>query len=179
MESPLQISKLNDFIFCPHSIYFHNLYGNYNESVFHDTPQQTGKIKHESIDKKIYSTSRDILQGIEIYCENLNLIGKIDIFNKKTGELIERKAKINKIYDGYILQLQVQYFCLREMGYKVKSLSLHSLVDNKRYPVPMPTSKDLAKLKKLIKQIDAFDPASVKNTNLKKCQGCIYKELCA
>ncbi len=179
MESPLQISKINDFIFCPHSIYFHGLYENYAESIFHDTPQQTGKIKHESIDKKIYSTSRDILQGTEIYCEKLNLIGKIDIFNKKTGELVERKTKISKIYDGYVLQLQAQYFCLKEMGYKVKSLSFHSLVDNKRYPIPMPTSKDLAKLKKIIKQINSFDPASDKDTNQKKCQSCIYKEFCA
>ena len=28
MENPIIASNLNDFIFCPVSIYFHNLYGN-------------------------------------------------------------------------------------------------------------------------------------------------------
>ena len=27
MENPIIISNLNDFIFCPASIYFHNIYG--------------------------------------------------------------------------------------------------------------------------------------------------------
>lgn len=179
MEIYLQISKLNDFIFCPHSIYFHSLYESYDESVYHQTPQQTGKIKHASIDDKKYSTSKDILQGLEIFSEKLNLIGKTDIYNQKTGELIERKTKISKIYDGYILQLQAQYFCLEEMGYSVKNLSFYSLSDNKRYDVPVPTKSDFEKLYDLINQIGLFNPDNPKNINQQKCLNCIYRGLCA
>jgi hypothetical protein len=51
------------------------------------------------------------LQGLDVYSEEYGICGKIDIFDKKTGELIERKSLIKrendkeKIYLGYKLQL--------------------------------------------------------------------------
>jgi len=44
MEDYIQITKLNDFIFCPYSIYFHSIYQNYNERVYHGSAQVAGKI---------------------------------------------------------------------------------------------------------------------------------------
>ena len=40
MEDYIAISTLNDFIFCPYSIYLHNVYMETDESVYHATPQK-------------------------------------------------------------------------------------------------------------------------------------------
>ena len=51
-EDYISISTLNDFIFCPYSIYLHNVYENTDESLFHATPQTQGRIAHEAVDDK-------------------------------------------------------------------------------------------------------------------------------
>ncbi|MEK7453201.1 MAG: type V CRISPR-associated protein Cas4 [Patescibacteria group bacterium] len=180
MEEYIQISKLNDFIFCPRSMYLHSIYESFNEKVYHETPQVIGKIKHATIDEKRYSTRKDILQGSEVYSQKYNLVGKIDIYDKKKGELVERKTKIQKIYDGYKYQLYAQYFCLKEEGYDVKKIFLHSLNDNKRYEIELPDELETKKFEFLISNILNFD--ILKNNNLKqnpnKCEKCIYRHLC-
>lgn len=118
MENYLQITKLNDFIFCPKSLYFHGLFENFGEETYHSTPQIVGKISHTPIEERKYSTSADILQGTTIFSEEYGLCGKIDIFDKKTGILTERKYKIKKVYDGFKYQLFAQMFCLEEIGLK-------------------------------------------------------------
>lgn len=115
MESYILLSELNDFIFCPRSIYWHHIYGRYTTSAYHDTSQILGNIAHKTIDTATYSTRKTILQGTAIYSDRLKIAGKIDIFDTKTGILTERKRKIKKIYDGYLLQLYGQYICLSEM----------------------------------------------------------------
>lgn len=60
-------------------------------------------------DSATYSTQKGMLQGISVYCEKYNLVGKIDVFDKKTGILTERKKKIKTVYDGYIYQIYAQY----------------------------------------------------------------------
>lgn len=64
MEEPIAITKLNDFIFCPASIYFHGLFGSYSEIMYQSQKQPDGKEAHKAIDTGGYSTSTDILQGI-------------------------------------------------------------------------------------------------------------------
>lgn len=78
METYIPISFLNDFIFCPRSIYFHQLYGRTNENIYHTTAQSEGKMAHKSIDNKTYTTSKKVLQTIEIYSSRFGLGGKID-----------------------------------------------------------------------------------------------------
>lgn len=179
MDPYIQISQLNDFVFCPKSIYFHNLYGKYNQSVYHEAPQIAGKIKHENIDQHRYSTEKRYLQGLEVFSNEFRLCGKIDILDTETGSLIERKNKIVHIYDGYKFQLYGQYFSLLEMGYTVNNLFLHSLSDNRRYPIDVPDDAAKAKLQKLT---DAFLTFDVGQKNFKqaseKCCRCIYRELC-
>ncbi|MBU3964935.1 type V CRISPR-associated protein Cas4 [Patescibacteria group bacterium] len=97
MENYIQISKINDFIFCPKSIYFHGIYENFSEKTYHQSPQVKGKIKHESVDKQKYSTAKKYLQGLEVYSEKYNLFGKIDIYDQENKILIERKNKIKII----------------------------------------------------------------------------------
>jgi CRISPR-associated protein Cas4 len=113
------------------SLYFHSLYENYSERIYHSTPQTVGKIKHENIEQERYSSLKRYLQNFPVYSEKYNLMGKIDIYDKEEKSLIERKFKINRIYDGQKYQLYAQMFCLQEIGFEVKNLFIHSLSDNK------------------------------------------------
>lgn len=100
-EQPLAISLLNDFIFCPASIFFHSLETEENIMV-QDSFQLNGTNAHKHFDSATYPTEKSVLQGVSVYCEKYNLIGKIDVFDEKTGVLTERKKKIKTVYDGYI-----------------------------------------------------------------------------
>lgn len=180
MEEIILISYLNDFIFCPISIYFHKLYGNLEQTLYQRDYQINGKSAHKTIDDKTYSTSANILQGIDVYTEEYGILGKIDIFNIKEGILTERKKKIVEIYDGYIFQIYAQYYALKEMGYDVKQIRLHSLEDNKTYNIELP-EKDIEmknKFIKLIKDMREFTFENFKQTNRKKCEKCIYEPSC-
>jgi len=178
MEENIKISNLNDFIFCPRSIYFHNLYSSFDERMYQTTYQTKGKNAHKNVDEQKYSSKKDILEGIDIYSEELGVIGKIDLFDAKNGILTERKNKIKKIYEGYYLQIYAQYFCLIEMGYKIKEIRFYSLSDNKIYRVNLPTEQDKQKIKDIISDMNAFDLDSEFSQNPNKCKMCIYKELC-
>lgn len=179
MEPYIQISKINDFIFCPKSIYFHGLYENFSEKTYHQSPQVKGKIKHESVDYQKYSTAKKYLQGLEIYSEKYNLAGKIDIYDQESKALIERKNKIKVIYDGYKYQLYAQYFCMEEMGYKVKKLYFYSMSDNKKYKIDLPCCKEREKFERTLQEIREFNMLTVNFTpNSAKCEQCIYRELC-
>lgn len=138
MEETILISYLNDFIFCPVSIYFHKLYGQLDKNIYQSTFQVNGTDAHKSIDEKTYSSRKNILQGIDIFSSIYNIQGKIDLFDIATGKLIERKNKVSRIYDGYIFQLYAQFYGLVEMGYTVKQLIIHSMMDNKNYSIKLP-----------------------------------------
>ena len=99
MELYLKISYLNDFIFCPLSIYYHQLYGELSERMYYGSAQLDGKAAHSAIDEQRYSTHKNILQGMDIYSSEYNLCGKIDLFDTEKGLLTERKKHIETIYD--------------------------------------------------------------------------------
>ncbi len=181
METYIPISFLNDFIFCPRSIYFHQLYGSYDTQLYHQKPQIAGRAAHDSIDKKSYSTRKNVLQGIEIYCERYRVCGKVDLFDINSGKVIERKRQIKTIYDGYIFQVYAQYHALCEMGYKVKSIVIYDITHNKNHPIPLPHQNPemQQKFENLIEQINSFDlNASVFAPVEAKCRNCIYSNLC-
>ncbi|MFP4402136.1 MAG: type V CRISPR-associated protein Cas4 [Candidatus Nanoarchaeia archaeon] len=179
MEENIIISNLNDFIFCPRSIYFHNLYYQFDEKVFHSTYQQKGKDAHKNVDTQTYSSKKNILQGIDIYSEELGVIGKIDLLDLDNKELIERKNVIKTIYEGYYLQIWSQYFCLIEMGYEVEKLSFYSMKNNSKISIDLPTDENKRRLKEVISQMRSFDLFdTLFSQNPKKCEMCIYKELC-
>ncbi|HUN02570.1 MAG TPA: type V CRISPR-associated protein Cas4 [Niabella sp.] len=174
MESYITLSFLNDFIFCPRSIYFHQLYGSFAETVYKQSPQYKGTAAHETIDERTYSTSAHILQGMEVYSEQYNICGKIDVFDSLKGRLTERKREVKTIYDGYVFQVYAQCFALREMGYAVKEIVIHD-------PIPLPENDAamLAKFEQLIADIQTFDLETTPFTPLlSKCQNCIYNQLC-
>ncbi len=179
METYIPISKLNDYIFCPKSLYLHSIYENFSPSVYSGDKQISGKINHETIDNIKYSTRKNILQNFPVYSNKYGLMGKIDLFNTKTKELIERKTKIVKIYDGYKMQVYAQYLCLVEMGYDVKKITLYSLRDNKKYNIALPNKKDINKISQIISLMYNQDQ-DFKNIkfNKNKCENCIYRNLC-
>lgn len=180
MEEIIHITYLNDFIYCPVSIYFHKLYGSVEGKLYKREYQIDGTAAHKAIDNKTYSTRKILLQGIDVYSDKYQIEGKIDIFNVETGELIERKNKINAIYDGYIFQIYAQYYALIEMGYDVKILSLYSICDNKKYNVKLPNDdeKMQEKFEKIIKDIRKFEFEKYEPQNIEKCRKCIYEPVC-
>lgn len=180
MERTLRISNLNDFIFCPASIYYHGLYEPLDRSMYQQIDQIRGSHVHESIDRSYYSTSRHILQGIDVYTMKYNLVGKIDIYDVNRGELVERKHNIITIYDGYIFQLYAQYFGLKEQGYCARKLKLYSYKDNKSYVIAIPQHGEskFHQFETLINEIRNFDIKTFYQKNTVKCERCIYSELC-
>jgi len=180
MDNLIQISKINDFIFCPYSLFFHSVYESFDSRVYHRDPQAVGKIRHENIDEGRYSTAKKYLQGTTVYNEEMRIIGKIDIYDIERQSLIERKNKIKKVYDGFRYQLYAQYFCLIEMGMPVKQIFLHSLSDNKRINLSLPDENDKNKLIALLSQMRNFkvDVNILLRPNKNKCLQCIYSELC-
>lgn len=181
MEAYIPISFLNDFIFCPRSIYFHQLYGSYNTQLYQQKPQVAGKVAHASIDEKTYSTRKNILQSVEIYSERYKLCGKIDLFDVDSGKLSERKREIKTIYDGYVFQVYAQYHALTEMGYTVNSIVLYDITHNKNHPIPLPHENHemQQKFEKLIDDLNSFDMNKGDFVaNEQKCKNCIYSNLC-
>lgn len=180
MEQPIKISNLNDFIFCPASIYYHGIFDELDSSVYQEIDQIRGKYAHEKIDQSGYSTRKDVLQGIEVYTEKYNIIGKIDIYDGDKKRLVERKHKIVTIYDGYIFQLYAQYFALQEQGYEILELKLYSSSDNKSYTVHLPKDDPIMfhKFEGVVENISNFDLAGFRQENLEKCKRCIYAPIC-
>ena len=155
------------------------MYGNMDKMIYQTESQLNGTAVHKNIDKKCYSM-QNILSGIDVYCEKYNLIGKIDVYFNDKKILRERKKKIVKIYDGYIFQLYAQYFSLKEMGYDVKQLQLHSIDDNKTYKIELPNDnlEMFEKFEDTIEQIKLFNMDGFVQTNLEKCKKCIYEPAC-
>lgn len=180
MELYLKISYLNDFIFCPLSIYYHQLYGELSERMYYGQAQLDGKAVHAAVDEKRYSTRKNILQGLDVFSDEYNLCGKIDTFDIEKGLLTERKKHIEKIYDGYVFQLYAQTLCLREMGYKVRQIRFYSSDDNKVYSVSLPEedSAMFEKFKATNAAMQKFDAASYKPQSSEKCRNCIYNDFC-
>ncbi|MBQ8755942.1 MAG: hypothetical protein IJZ19_12990 [Lentisphaeria bacterium] len=74
MESYLMITQINDFIFCPRSIYYSGIFRDSSDcEVYHQTPQTIGKAAHETVDNNTYSSRKDIITGLADACNILSL----------------------------------------------------------------------------------------------------------
>ncbi len=180
MDDIILITELNDFIFCPMSIYFHKLYGGMNRVLYQDSPQLEGTVAHENVDKGAYSSKKAILTSLNVYCEKYRLVGKIDIYDAERQVLRERKKRIKVLYDGYYFQVYAQCLALREMGYFVRRIELYSMDDNKTYQIPLPEENNemMRKLEKTIEDMRSFDMDSFTQPNEDKCKHCIYSPAC-
>lgn len=164
-------------MYCPVSIYLHSLYENFNTKTYHQTPQIAGTINHESIEAGTYTTSRRFVMGLDVSSERYNLVGKIDIYDRERKALIERKTRLKTIYPGFRYQLYAQYFCMKEMGYEVTALYVHSLEDNKRYRVAVPKKKEREEFENVLQQIQKFGPSDMQNHSCERCSKSIYGAL--
>lgn len=179
METYLQITQINDFIFCPRSIYFHDVFrGNVAPEVYRQTPQEIGLAAHAAIDSGKYSTRADVFTGTTVYCEKYGLLGRIDIFDAATGTLTERKYSVTALYDGFRYQLYAQYFALQEMGFAVREMRIYAQKTNRIFPVPVPREAEIAEFERVLERIRAFSPDSPFTPNPNKCAHCIYRPLC-
>ena len=52
MNDYISLSTLNDFIFCPYSIYLHNVYMETADDMYKAVPQIEGKLSHQGVDNK-------------------------------------------------------------------------------------------------------------------------------
>lgn len=180
MDDLIIISNLNDFIFCPASIYFHNLYGSEDKLMFQSDYQLNGSKANEAVDKGTYSTKKNIITNLDIYSEKYRIIGKIDIYDKTAKKIIERKKHIIRIYDGYIFQMYAQYFAMTEMGYQVEELEMYSMDDNKKYKISLPEQDEKMKKKfeETVFKLRTFNLEEFQQTNEEKCKKCIYETAC-
>lgn len=179
-DDAIIFSNLNDFIFCPASIYFHNLYGNQSVMAYQSEKQINGSHAHEKIDNNQYTTSKDVITSLEVYSSKYNVVGKIDVYYVSSATIVERKKQIKEIYDGYIFQVYAQYFGMIDAGYPVRKIKMHSLIDNKTYEIKCPEDNPemLRKFEKVIEDIRRFDMESFVQQNSAKCRNCIYEPAC-
>lgn len=102
-EDYIAISTLNDFIFCPYSIYLHNVYVDTDTDMYQALPQIKGKEAHKNVDTKNVSSSNSVLESLDVVSHEYGIKGKIDIFDVSNGCLTERKNSLKNIYQGPIL----------------------------------------------------------------------------
>jgi len=148
------------------------------EELVHAIPQTKGKAVHEAVDEKKYSSRKDDIVGIAVFSEEFGLTGKIDIFHKKEKLLLERKYKLETIYQGQIYQLWAQYFCMTEMGYEIDKLAMHSISTNKSFSIGLPGIDGKKEFTEFIHRYKNFDPSAKIEINENKCTHCIYINLC-
>lgn len=151
--------------------------GDITPASYHDAPQIKGNEMHAAVDQRRYSNRKEILQGLAIYSEELQIQGRLDTFNTKTGELVERKAHITTMYPGYYLQLYAEYFCLLEMGHRPKKLAFYSMQDNKKYPVKPPGEAEKQQLQDTIRQMQTYTPEQLLHHHCSNCDSNIYSPL--
>lgn len=60
MDDVISISNLNDFIFCPASIYFHKLYGSEDNLMYQSSYQINGSKAHEAVDNARLSINQHV-----------------------------------------------------------------------------------------------------------------------
>ena len=178
MEQYIPITLINDFLFSKGSAYLQTTYRQFETQNFQDYTQVRGKIQHQNIEERKYSTKKNILMGISVYSEKYRIMGKIDIYDREKKLLIERKAKVKEIFDGYKYQLYAQYFCLKEMGEEVEQLQIRSMEDNKVYDISLPSDKEVEKFESIIDEIKNFDPIKhISNLTDKNVNMGVYKGL--
>lgn len=179
MDNHIAITALNDFIFCPYSIYLHAVYMGSDEDIYKALPQIKGTIAHSGIDNRNGSRRKADIAALPVYSDELGLCGVIDLLRQDRGLLIERKYIIKNIFRGQLYQLWAQYFCLTEMGYNVESLAFYEISTNKMIYRALPTDADKQELITVIDQFRKYRPDKDHiDINPNKCRHCIYCNLC-
>lgn len=148
-----------------------------DEGLYHASPQTQGKMAHVSTDEKRSGNANEIM-ALPVCCDELGIVGIIDLYKKKEQQLIERKYQLKNIYKGHYYQLWGQYFCMIEMGYPVRSLAFYEISTNKMIPVAIPSISEKNELLDFVRQFKMYNPEAFFMPNPNKCKHCIYCNLC-
>ncbi len=179
MSDYISLSTLNDFSFCPYSIYLHGVYMEADEDMYHAFPQTKGAIAHQGVDDKTGSTRKTDIMSLPVYSDELGISGKIDVYKQEKRMLIERKNNLKRIFRGQLYQLWGQYFCMKEMGYEVEKLAFYEMSTNKMVEVEVPDAPEKQELVAFIERFKRYDPASAQlEENHNKCIHCVYCNIC-
>lgn len=179
MESYLMITQINDFLFCPRSVYYSGIYRNSADSeLYHQAPQVKGSAAHKAIDAGTYSSKKNIICALSVYSERYDLMGCIDVLDTESHILTERKYSVTAVYDGFRYQLYAQYFALQEMGYYVRQMRLHSVKDNRNYEISLPDHAEIKSFEQTLQAIRSFDLFQPYIANPVKYRNCIYCQIC-
>jgi CRISPR-associated exonuclease Cas4 len=179
MNDYISLSMLNDFIFCPYSIYLRSVYMGADEELYKASPQIRGTIAHQGVDSKTGSTRKGDLMSLPVYSDELGISGKIDIYKQDRHLLVERKNNLKRIFRGQTYQLWGQYFCMREMGYEVERLAFYEMSTNKMFEVERPGDSEKRELVEFVEKFKRYSPGVTDfKANPNKCVHCIYCNLC-
>ena len=178
MNDLIAISTLNDYIFCPYSIYLHNVYLDADEDMYHAKPQTRGRNAHEKVDAKKTSNRGEIIESLPVLSHELGVYGKIDVYNQANKTLIERKYALKRLFRGQYYQLWAQFYCMIEMEYEVKSIAFYEISTHKTINVPLPGEQEKTVLAHFINAYRDYNPKSPISVNPNKCRHCIYSNLC-
>lgn len=174
----ISLSTLNDFVFCPYSIYLHNVYMNTDEGLYHAVPQTRGKAAHAPTDNQTGSSHKEDLLSLSVYSDELGISGQIDYYRGKDKFLVERKYQLKQIYQGQLYQLWGEYFCMIEMGYQIEKLAFYEISTRRMIPMKTPLEREKRELADFIERFRHYDPSSTISVNKNKCLHCIYINLC-
>ncbi len=149
-----------------------------DEDEYHATPQVQGRYSHSTVDNNKIK-DKNVITSLSVYSDTLGLMGKIDIYRIQQKQLIERKYRLQNIFQGQIYQLWAQYFCMCEMGYDIQQIAFYEISTNTTISQQLPTKENLLELSNFIDKFNAYNPLldHIK-INIKKCQHCIYSKLC-
>lgn len=175
VEDYIPISHINDFLFCPYSIYLHSVYGAAEEEFCKAVPQKAGTMAHEKITR---DEREGVLHDRPVRSEELGIAGIIDEFDTTTGTLTEYKNRTGRLFPGQFMQLYGQYFCLLEEGLTVNALRFVEISSGKETPVPLPGKEEEELLSDIVERIGSFSPSDEIPINPNKCSKCIYCMLC-
>ncbi len=76
MELYLKITYLNDFIFCPLSIYYHQLYGELTDRLYYSDVQLDVKAAHAAVDEKKIQLTKTYFKELMFTLMNINCAEK-------------------------------------------------------------------------------------------------------
>ena len=179
MNDYIPIAQLNDFFFCPYSIYLHNIYSDCDDMTYKASPQLNGRMSHSKIDNKLTHHNDDLIYSLNVSSDYYRIYGKIDTYRISTCTLIERKYRLTQIYQGQIYQLWAQYLCMIEMGYEIKRIGFYEISTNKCSFLPLPTANDINEFSHFLNMFRNYNPSNTQiSINMNKCQHCIYCNLC-
>ena len=136
MEPYLPISYLNDFIFCPRSIYFHQLYGRVNQRVYHTPAQTQGKAAHKAIDtQRLNLYGFDTYQGVyhQVFYQRKSLVcDLVEPFRPLVDQRIRNAWKLGQIHKEDFSYINGQYRIFGKKSQPYITLLLKSLLEHKQ-----------------------------------------------